>query len=109
MSNTATRWIGRVARTGMLAGGAVLALGGAVALQFAWDYPERTERLVLVDAVAGYEGRGGSPAPLLGEVLRHTPLGPLLFAWGFEDDARFRKALEFTYHDPSRVRPATMA
>jgi pimeloyl-ACP methyl ester carboxylesterase len=84
-------------------------MGGGVALQFAWDYPERAERLVLVDAVAGYDGRGGSPAPLLGEVLRRTPLGPMLLAWGFEDEARFRKALEFMYHDPSRLQPETLA
>ncbi len=84
-------------------------LGGAVALQCAWDAPERVARLVLVDAVAGYDGRGGSPAPLLGELLRRTPLGTLLLANTFYDDARFAQGLRAVYHDPSRLTPETLA
>ncbi|MDQ2809774.1 MAG: alpha/beta fold hydrolase [Chloroflexota bacterium] len=84
-------------------------LGGAVALQCAWDAPERVPRLVLADAVAGYDGRGGSPSPLLGEVLSRTPLGNLLLANTFYDDARFAKGLRAVYHDPSRLQPETLA
>jgi len=84
-------------------------LGGAVALQCAWDHPDRVERLVLVDAVAGYDGRGGTPSPLLGELLRRTPLGTILLANTFYDDARFAKGLRAVYHDPSRLQAETLA
>jgi len=76
-------------------------LGGAVALQFACSYPARVARLVLVDAVAGYDGKGRTPSPVAGEVLRRTPLGKIVLAQTFYDDARARKILGSAYHDPA--------
>ena len=64
-------------------------LGGGVAMQFAYQFPERCERLVLVSS--GGLGREVTPflraatlpgaewvVPLLGKLARRTSLGPLL-------------------------------
>src|SRR3954468_1495976 len=64
-------------------------LGGGVAMQFAYQFPERCERLVLVSS--GGLGREVTPLlraatlpgaefvlPLLGRLARRTPVAPLL-------------------------------
>ena len=64
-------------------------LGGGVAMQFAYQYPDRCERLVLVSS--GGLGREVTPllraatlpgaewvVPLLGRLARRTPVAPLL-------------------------------
>lgn len=83
-------------------------LGGAVALQFACSYPVRVARLVLVDAVAGYDGKGRTPSPVAGEVLRRTPLGKIVLAQTFYDDARVRKILGSAYYNPAQVTPEVL-
>jgi pimeloyl-ACP methyl ester carboxylesterase len=83
-------------------------LGGAVALQFACNYPARVARLVLVDAVAGYDGKGRAPSPVAGEVLRRTPLGKIVLAQTFYDDARALRILRSAYYDPARLTPEVL-
>ncbi|HUS14972.1 MAG TPA: alpha/beta fold hydrolase [Chloroflexia bacterium] len=84
-------------------------MGGAVALQTAYSFPERVDRLVLADAVAGYDGKGTSPSPLLGEVLRRTPLGKILLTTLFYDDARAAKLVGAMYYDRGRFTPQMQA
>jgi pimeloyl-ACP methyl ester carboxylesterase len=84
-------------------------LGGAVALQVACGHPARVERLVLVDAVAGFDSKGRSPSPRLGAVLRRTPLGPLLVGSLLYDDARAVKLIGAAYADPARFTPERQA
>lgn len=83
-------------------------MGGAVALQLAISYPNRVERLVLVDAAAGYTRMGRSPSPLLGKVLQHTPLGKIMLAGTLYDDARLPQMLHIVYAHPDRMIPEVL-
>jgi pimeloyl-ACP methyl ester carboxylesterase len=84
-------------------------LGGAVALQIAFSQPERVDRLVLVDAVAGYRGMEGKAPWLLGRLLRHTPLGKIVLAATFYNPPFVQRILASAYHDPARLTPERIA
>ncbi|MDQ7793123.1 MAG: alpha/beta fold hydrolase [bacterium] len=55
-----------------------VSLGGAVAQQFALDYPEKVEKLVLADSFSGQTGSGTPLGALLSELLLRLVPKPML-------------------------------
>lgn len=79
--------------------------GGTVAVNFALQYPERVQALILVDA-AIYQG-GGSPA-WIRPILR-TPQLQRIGPWLVRSIAdRGEGIIELAWHDPSRIDQATI-
>jgi pimeloyl-ACP methyl ester carboxylesterase len=92
-------------------------MGGGITLAFAAKYPERVERVILVDS-AGYPHKNGGPLKLLGAPV----LGPFIFSLNnpnamglvlkqtsFYDDTQVTDVRKQAYFQPFRVHGAARA
>jgi pimeloyl-ACP methyl ester carboxylesterase len=77
--------------------------GGTVSMQFALQYPERVEALILVDP-AVYEGGGPAWVRILGKTLEMQHIGPL-FVRSMQTSAL--DIVKKAWHDPSKITQET--
>ena len=78
-------------------------VGAALSMQFALQYPQRVEALILVDP-AVYESGGPAWVNLLGKTPQMQHLGPL-FVRSIQKIGL--DLIRTAWHDPSRITPAT--
>jgi pimeloyl-ACP methyl ester carboxylesterase len=77
--------------------------GGTLSMQFALQYPQRVQALVLVDP-AVYENGGPAWVRILGKTPQMQHLGPL-FVRSIQKSGL--ELIRTAWHDPSRITPAT--
>lgn len=92
-------------------------MGGGVTVTFAAKYPERVDRVILVDS-AGYPHKGSGPLKLLGTPVfgtfllslnNPTVMGVVLKQTSFHDDAQVTTERMNAYFQPFRVHGAANA
>ena len=80
-------------------------MGGEVALNFALNYPQRVDKLILVDS-AGVKVNFGSLSPAFAQ---WPFVGPALTAVALTSDKLVRGGLEKSFTDPSKISAAEVA